>query len=574
MSGPPLQFVNRNETAIEFKLGFRADRLGSPFLKYYAADIRSAHPRHSGWDLERVYDTYARFYAPANCFDGPGRLCRNAVIVLNGLDEIIERRSASDLRHERVYHNLAQELAKMGIATVFLATPFHLWRAALKKKRGRNVPVEARKPSDVLLGFPPRSRGGEKPRFWLFYMNFDAVLKEIEFFAGAIRDQPQGSRRVSSAIHDETRGLFRHVFSPEVSVSVMGFSMGGLEALNAFMRIPSKINGRCVLLNSGAGIHSISPPGMGEDRDRMWQGAADGLRGFKTRERLRLLEKAAPVLSGLSTASRGLTDLVLFGGEDEFRYYQERWNRDLPERILALTGAADSVMPTEAVFQRLQPLRFRHAIGLDTGSAGGDGPRLGGGLPPGINLIQLAGLNHILENDQQWRNWFSPVVSFIGAFIDDSDKIMLSDEDVWMVLAFADLIASSNPPVKRLFPDRKFARWADPVKEGVYAPAPPQDPGAPDRWKYLLHQSYHYAMGRWGNTDFRKWQGSRKRSGDFPEFIRKGVRDRFDGGAESELKLLGRARALKFPIPTMTLSEFVGMRSAEDLEHGHLFPSG
>lgn len=196
----------------------------------------------------------------------------------------------------------------------------------------------------------------------LFY-HFDQVAREIIDFARTLKRQTKCEDPADARFYD-------HYIEPNAQVSLLGYSMGGLQALYTFLLEP-RLFGECVLINSGVAISRLNPKPI-EISLRRWKKMAQEARDeFKKARR--------------EFVSRSLLHDVLFG----FTKHEEAFNR-AASRLLFISGGADPVANP----------RYLSRLVSDEG----------------LNLVQIAGLEHPLESPV-FDRWFFIIVDSIHHFL-------------------------------------------------------------------------------------------------------------------------------------------------------------
>src|SRR5918911_3559125 len=166
-------------------------------------------------EAERNRIFHLRFYLPKAALISKGERIRDIVIMFNGLDEV----DRFDL-----YDVLGQHLAEQGIAAVLLPTPHHL---------NRHTPRAGLKPR------PPHKELFALPL--LIYYNYKQSMLESELLIQKLRHQQ---------VNDEDFNFYEALFDPNLRISILGFSLGGLRALASFVQEPAKYH-TCIVFNSG-----------------------------------------------------------------------------------------------------------------------------------------------------------------------------------------------------------------------------------------------------------------------------------------------------------------------------------
>lgn len=326
------------------------------------------------FETRHCFDFDVSFYFPHHITSSEDLKVDNFLIMLNGLNEIHNY-------HFAHYDRIGAALAFRGLGVGLHPTPFHLNRipyiTADKReeyeKKGTQTWPKApgttdmkRHPSHSLMRDPTT----------LFFC-FDQTAMELRDFALTIKQDPP-TRSIDSA-------FYNHFIHKNATVDLLGYSMGGLQALYTFLRYPGNFH-RCILINSGVNINQLNPKPVNIPKKEWDNMAKSAQKSFS---------KVAKNLS-----DPDLLNGVLFGFKDFNNAFKE-----LSDRILFISGGADKV----ADARKLHDLKSKS----------------------GLNLIEIAGLSHPLHSPI-FDRWFPLIINAIELFLTSpKDKSLpLSAEDI------------------------------------------------------------------------------------------------------------------------------------------------
>jgi hypothetical protein len=300
---------------------------------------------------------HLRYYIPRDIFDDKTRKIDKIIIMFNGLDEV---------DYFTLYDQLGQGLAKYGYASVLLPLPNHLNR---NPKFRFNDPDKEERPSKMLLE--------ERDKIFDIYKQVLGELKTlIKHIGGKCRHQTEGREC----------GFYDHMFSPDVSISLLGYSLGGLVALCGFL-VNRDLISTCIMLNSGAKLDDIDVSDFIPIED--WKDMVAGIQkdwaipASKSME-ARLFEK---VFLGKSTS---LLKMDL---------------KEVSRRVCFIIGGADSVTKYKSI-QDIEPDEH------------------------GVATLKLPGISHFVSLDMQWNKWFRLVVNTIAQFDDSANRETLTHSQI------------------------------------------------------------------------------------------------------------------------------------------------
>ena len=177
---------------------------------------------------------HLRFYLPKFVYTAKNKKISKLIFMFNGLNEIDEY---------NLYDQIGQVLCRRGIASVLIPMPDHLHR---------HTRWRYKKPTDEQMDTKPLKLIDEKPE--RLHLGFLQYMGEIESLYDRIIN--------CHTSDDKACGFYRNLFDPRLRISCLGYSLGGLTALGAFIANPGKFNA-CFLLNSGIKLKDIKlPPKM------------------------------------------------------------------------------------------------------------------------------------------------------------------------------------------------------------------------------------------------------------------------------------------------------------------------
>lgn len=347
---------------------------------YYEGRLQEARRRGGTFfETDHCFNFDCSFYFPHQVTGSPSRTVNNVLIMLNGLNEIHNV-------HFAHYDRIGAALAFRGLGVVLYPTPFHLNRTPYLVA-GRRNEYESR--DDCAQNWP-RAPGTKdmkrhpsvdlmKDQTPLFAC-FDQTAREVIEFAKTLKRRQKHEGAIDATFYD-------HYIAPDAQISLLGYSMGGLQALYTFLLEP-KLFHQCVLVNSGVAITELNPKPVGISL-RNWRDMARNAKSRFNSSRLPFLD-------------RGLLQDVLFG----FKTHSDLFN-EAASRLLFISGGADPVANP----------RYLSRLVSDQG----------------LNLMQIAGLAHPLESPVfDW--WFFLIVNAIHHFLTAPSADNLSAEAIVVAL--------------------------------------------------------------------------------------------------------------------------------------------
>jgi len=333
---------------------------------------------------DHCFDFNLSFYFPHQVTSSPSTVVSDFVIMLNGLNEIHHY-------HYGHYDRLGASIAFRGMGAALHPTPFHLNRTPFleadnRKAYEERAAAEGREPqkwptasgTNNMKRHPARAMMSDPTTL---YYCFEQTSNEARDFARLLKREDR--------LHNEKDKVFYdHFVEPSARVSLLGYSMGGLQALYTFLRYPGLFD-KCILINSGVSVDQLNPKPVNIPKDQ-WDRMA-----------IAAQEAFSEVESDLEDPS--LLYEVLFDFEKHIDAFQK-----VASRVLFISGGADRVAEAEKL-QRL---------------AGDEG----------LNLLEIAGLSHPLESPV-FDRWFPLIIEAIELFLRAPRRASLSAAEILSKLA-------------------------------------------------------------------------------------------------------------------------------------------
>ena len=313
--------------------------------------------------IESYKRFHLRFYIPLEVFQDKFKKVEKCFIMFNGLDEI---------DHFVLYDQIGKGLCKNGISAILLPLPDHLNRNAEYRF---NSADKRRRPSESFINEPIT--------IWEAYLQF---VKEVEFLI----------QHLTGACHSGFNGecclFYRQFFNTNVSISLLGYSLGGLIALTNFLIQKYNFNS-CILINSGAKLNDIDVSEFQSEQE--WQ---------------KTVKELSNVHYSLDTRNEihRLFDMTFLGNnlpclKDELR--------EKCKKILFILGGADSVTKFRSIRQ-IEPDYH------------------------GLAILKLPGIHHFLSLDTHWDQWFPIVNVMIHNFDNSASNESLLPKDILSSLLY------------------------------------------------------------------------------------------------------------------------------------------
>lgn len=312
-------------------------------------------------ERNRVF--HLRFYIPKAALISKEERIRDVVIMFNGLDEI-DRFDLYDL--------LGEHMAEQGVAAVLLPTPHHL---------NRHTPAPA-----GAIPKPPHVELFKHPL--LIYYNYKQSMLESELLIQKLRQE-----RVDSEDFD----FYESLFDPNLRISILGFSLGGLRALASFAQEPAKYH-TCIVFNSGVELSLLKTEFLNISK-REWKEFLDELyKEVQSRKAELIMEGYWEYFSGVFLGA--LTPWLREGLKDN------------SQKLLFILSGGDQIVPSDKSNLEVEG--------------------------HGLTVLKIAGVGHIPTMDPQWSPWLNRIAEVIFNFVSQTGRGIWSHHDI--VSEFAKLL--------------------------------------------------------------------------------------------------------------------------------------
>ena len=331
------------------------------------------------WKNDHQEDLYLRCYLPKKKISSKNREDRvnRLIIMFNGLNEV---------RHFDLYDILGSQFANQGIASILIPTPYHLNRRVPDFEASKRVmKYRCHIPTDYATGNLKM----------MYYYNFKKSIVEAETLISQIKSNQQ-----------KDYGFYNSLFDvPNLKISLLGFSLGGLKAIGSFMKLkpdfPQLIQS-CVTWNSGPGledvtIEKINGNKIKYDREswaKLMKNVKSGISD--------ILRKGDPSEKSYGKLCKWLYFSQNKGkrDEEEFRSLRERLS-GYSNNCLSIQSASDSIVKVSSFDRILTDV--------------------------GLHRVIIPGVDHIPNQDIKWGEWLTRTVGSVIHFINESGKQFYSN---------------------------------------------------------------------------------------------------------------------------------------------------
>jgi pimeloyl-ACP methyl ester carboxylesterase len=343
----------------------------------------------SVWTCDQLREFDLSFYVPLDIFNRKDATMSDVLIMVNGLNEV-------NYIHYAHYDRIGAHLASQDIGAILHPTPFHLNRTAYLHPRfktdyesypriGRfpdtTYPFALQKwPADpvAIMNRLPSCSLMRQPAS--LFRCFEQTAGELASLARILTGDKDPSEQPAD------REFFNRFFdrTHNTRVSLLGYSLGGLQALYAFLREPRLFH-RCILINSGAKLQDMRTKPV-RITSRQWARIVRIVGDYATNMPREVLEPAM------------LYD-ILCHRPFEHTSTKQQFRKHV-DRIFFVAGGADIVSPGRYLSQF-----------LPTSAAG-----------RGLNVFQISGLEHPLHNSPVYDRWFPILMGMVEQFVRGSKR--------------------------------------------------------------------------------------------------------------------------------------------------------
>lgn len=300
---------------------------------------------------------HLRFYLPINVFQDKLKKIKKCFILFNGLDEI---------DYFTLYDQIGKGLCRNGYGAILMPLPDHLNRNGEYRSNDETKRI---RPSESFIKEPQK-----------IYNAYNQFIKETTHLLKHLK----GNCHIGTG--GECCQFYRQFFDKNLSISLLGYSIGGLTALCNFLLQKFDFNS-CILLNSGAKLSDID---VSEFQSvPLWKKTVKEL--AKTHYEL-----------DFNKEKNKLFDMIFLGNniEDLKEELREKCNK-----VLFILSGADSVTKFKSIRQ-IEPEGH------------------------GLSILKLPALHHFLSIDTHWDQWFPMVNETIKNFDESASKESLLPTDI------------------------------------------------------------------------------------------------------------------------------------------------
>lgn len=313
-------------------------------------------------EYNRIF--HLRFYLPKPALTSKEPEIREVMIMFNGLNET-ERFDLYDV--------LGQHFAEQGMAAVLLPTPYHLNRFPPQKTNHAGHPS----PHKMLFRNP-----------MLLFHNYKQSMIESDLLIKKLCNHNPD---------DEDFRFYQSLFVPNLRISTLGFSLGGLRALANFLHAPETYH-TCIIFNSGVELRLLDTSFLKIGK-KVWNKFVSKLEDERTVE--------------LTNDDYWRHFSKVYLGNSRVSYIEELFK--LSHRMLFILSGGDQIVPADHL--------------KDIEEAG-----------HGLTSLKIAGVGHIPTTDPKWTYWMDRVAEFIIRF-DRAKQNVWSGQEI--ITEVASLIAGT-----------------------------------------------------------------------------------------------------------------------------------
>lgn len=225
--------VNKEKLGADLIMDYDGRRYTRVMKKYYVDKIKSVQlsdkcERHIELNNAIESDFYLRVYIPKIKLEAKNFSKEKVVILINGMNE---------LNFYNFYDKIGEFFAENGITTILLPTPLNLNRRLNYSGKDSETPTHI------------AANGNEE----LFFASFLRTYYELSNLINLVR-------KISFDPRDN--GFYKHVFDNKCSISLLGYSLGGLKSLAYFTYLYKKDEQNvfktitsCITFNSGPNLY-------------------------------------------------------------------------------------------------------------------------------------------------------------------------------------------------------------------------------------------------------------------------------------------------------------------------------
>ncbi|TKJ39091.1 hypothetical protein CEE37_11770 [candidate division LCP-89 bacterium B3_LCP] len=310
--------------------------------------------------IEDYHRFFLRFYIPREILSDARKKADRVIVMTNGLDEI---------NHYSLYDELGSRLASRGIISVLLPLPDHLNRHTRFRIKNPSYRQLTSKPSEVILNEAD-----------MFYIRFNQYRDEIEELLNHIKGKTDCVKPQNSCF------FYKNLFSRNVRVSYLGYSLGAAMMLCAFLENEKRLNA-CFLLNGAVNLKNVNAERLFDQKK--WDKFNNILEKYFSDKRKDVLKDR-------------LFEGIVLG---EYTNPSKELLKEHGRRILFLFGGRDQMISHD-VLQQIMPTDW------------------------GLGMMVLPGINHFLAIDEEWKKWVNLVADLVVSFEENAQKETITKTDL------------------------------------------------------------------------------------------------------------------------------------------------
>ena len=353
---------------------------------------------------DRRYDNRANRSFLARAYKLPHRSYSHVVLMYNGLDETVFT-LAEDLFS--FYDQVGAQLAEAGMLAILLPTPYHMNRAlAYRSTDDARCLEEAslQKGRPFVRMHQPSAALTHRPEM-IYANHFQGSRETIElcrFFRRKRVSDAFPELREQSILDENTAEAIRPWVTDSPSISVLGYSLGGLRAITEFLfdrRLALK-TGRpplfsgCVAICSGGSLADLAPPFW--INQAKWKEMINNLVVGNSDQLLKSARKSFPSEERFAQDYFQTLRDIFLGNAQSMRAL-EKDATTTGRAMMFLLGGADTLVPPNSI-QRINP-------------------------EGGVNIVQVSGLGHMFQFDLAWNTTKKLICGVIAQFLANSPDL-------------------------------------------------------------------------------------------------------------------------------------------------------
>ncbi len=387
--------ARRKGIDLDLDLNAKASGVECYWFRLHSPDCKEIFRDGTGYDNRCNRSFLARCYRRANHPQS------HVVLMYNGLDETIYTNGDQLFAF---YDELGLRLASQGKLAILLPTPYHMNRALSYKSAedGRKL-CEKHGERFIRMHVPNEALTWEPSMIYTNHLQGSKETLELcRFFLEGRVEEAFPELKPRAIVPERIAATVRSWVTERPSISLLGYSLGGLRALTEFLfdrrrardaHRPPLFSG-CVPVCSGGSLADLSAPRWIDETK--WKAMLDNLVLGDSGRYIEAARDNFPHEQEFASAYFQTLKDIFLGNAQTMRSLGSQAVGAARSMFFVL-GGADTLVPPNAI-QRINP-------------------------EGGVNILQVSGMGHLFSFDLAWNRTKGLICDVLTQFIDNAPTL-------------------------------------------------------------------------------------------------------------------------------------------------------